>query len=71
MQKTNVPVGPLVFGTLLLDGLWKGSKGATRETSKDLSDATNMLSGQEQGPQLCLCISTKWPVDLQDSDTFR
>jgi hypothetical protein len=33
---------------------------------KDLSDATNAYLAKKG--QLCLGISTKWPVDLQDSD---
>ena len=52
----------MVLGTLLLAGC--GSKNDANV--KDLSDATNAYLAKKG--QLCLGISTKWPVDLQDSD---
>jgi hypothetical protein len=52
----------MVFGTLLLAGC--GSK--SDANVRDLSDATNAYLAKKG--QLCLGISTKWPVDLQDSD---
>jgi len=52
----------MVLGTLLLAGC--GSKSDVNV--KDLSDATNAYLAKKG--QLCLGISTKWPVDLQDSD---
>ena len=50
------------LGSLLLAGC--GSK--SDANVKDLSDATNAYLAKKG--QLCLGISTKWPVDLQDSD---
>jgi len=52
----------MILGTLLLAGC--GSK--SDANVKDLSDATNAYLAKKG--QLCLGISTKWPVDLQDSD---
>ena len=52
----------MVLGTLLLAGC--GSK--SDANVKDLSDATNAYLAKKG--QLCLGISTKWPVDLQDND---
>jgi len=52
----------MVLGTLLLAGC--GSK--SDANVKDLSDATNAYLAKKG--QLCLGISTKWPVDLQESD---
>lgn len=52
----------MVLGTLLLAGC--GSK--SDANVKDLSDAANAYLAKKG--QLCLGISTKWPVDLQDSD---
>ncbi len=52
----------MALGTLLLAGC--GSK--SDANVNDLSDATNAYLAKK-GP-LCLGISTKWPVDLQDSD---
>lgn len=60
-MKTSVPY-VMVLGTLLLAGC--GSK--SDANVKDLSDATNAYLAKKG--QLCLGISTKWPVDLQDSD---
>jgi hypothetical protein len=60
-MKISVPY-VMVLGTLLLAGC--GSK--TDVNVKDLSDATNAYLAKKG--QLCLGISTKWPVDLQDSD---
>jgi hypothetical protein len=52
----------MVLGALLLAGC--GSKNDANV--KDLSEATNAYLAKKG--QLCLGISTKWPVDLQDSD---
>ena len=52
----------MALGVLLLAGC--GSK--SDANVKDLSDATNAYLSKKG--QLCLGISTKWPVDLQDSD---
>jgi hypothetical protein len=52
----------MALGVLLLAGC--GSKGDANV--KELSDATNAYLAKKG--QLCLGISTKWPVDLQDSD---
>ena len=52
----------MALGVLLLAGC--GSK--SDANVKDLSDATNAYLAKKG--QLCLGISTKWPVDLQDSD---
>ena len=52
----------MVLGILLLVGC--GSK--SDANVKDLSDATNPYLAKKG--QLCLGISTRWPVDLQDSD---
>jgi len=52
----------MVLGTLLLASC--GSKSDVNV--KDLSDVTNAYLAKKG--QLCLGISTKWPVDLQDSD---
>jgi uncharacterized protein YcfL len=52
----------MVLGTLLVAGC--GSK--SDPNVKDLSDATNAYLAKKG--QLCLGISTKWPVDLQASD---
>ena len=52
----------MVLGTLLL----AGCGGKSDANIKDLSDATNAYLAKKG--QLCLGISTKWPVDLQDSD---
>jgi hypothetical protein len=52
----------MVLGTLLLAGC--GSK--SDANLKDLSDATNAYLAKKG--QLCLGVSTKWPVDLQVSD---
>ena len=60
-MKISVPY-LMVLGTLLLAGC--GSK--SDANVKDLSDATNAYLAK-QG-QLCLGISTKWPVNLQDGD---
>ena len=60
-MKISVP-HVMVLGTLLLAGC--GSK--SDANVKDLSDATNAYLAKKG--QLCLGISTKWPVDLQDSD---
>jgi hypothetical protein len=60
-MKNNV-LCVVVLGTLLLAGC--GSK--SDSNVKDLSDATNAYLAKKG--QLCLGISTKWPVDLQDSD---
>ena len=60
-MKISVPY-VMVLGTLLLAGC--GSK--SDANVKDLSDATNAYLAKKG--QLCLGISTKWPVDLQDSD---
>ena len=60
-MKISVPY-VMVLGTLFLAGC--GSK--SDANVKDLSDATNAYLAKKG--QLCLGISTKWPVDLQDSD---
>ena len=60
-MKTSVPY-VMVLGTLLLAGCGRKSDANV----KDLSDATNAYLAKKG--QLCLGISTKWPVDLQDSD---
>jgi hypothetical protein len=60
-MKNNV-LWVMVLGTLLLAGC--GSK--SDANVKDLSDATNAYLAKKG--QLCLGISTKWPVDLQDSE---
>ncbi len=60
-MKISVPY-VMVLGTLLLAGC--GSK--SDANVKDLSDATNAYLAKKG--QLCLGISTKWPVDLQESD---
>ena len=52
----------MVLGTLLL----AGCRGKSDANVKDFSDATNSYLAKKG--QLCLGISTKWPVDLQDSD---
>jgi hypothetical protein len=52
----------MVLGTLLL----AGCGGKSDANVKDLSDATNAYLAKKG--QLCLGISTKWPVDLQESD---
>lgn len=52
----------MVLGTLLLVGC--GSKNDANE--KNLSEATNAYLVKKG--QLCLGLSAKWPVDLQDSD---
>jgi hypothetical protein len=52
----------MVLGTLLL----AGCRSKSDANVKDLSDATNAYLAKKG--QLCLGISTKWPVDLQDSD---
>src|SRR5580700_7669882 len=52
----------MILGTLLLAGC--GSK--SDANVRDLSDATNAYLAKKG--QLCLGVSTKWPVDLQDSD---
>ena len=52
----------MVVETLLLAGC--GNK--SDANVKDLSNATNAYLAKKG--QLCLGISTKWPVDLQDSD---
>ena len=60
-MKISVPF-VMVLGTLLLAGC--GSK--SDANVKDLSDATDAYLAKKG--QLCLGISTKWPVDLQESD---
>src|SRR5579864_9294965 len=60
-MKISVPY-IMVLGTLLLASC--GSKSDVNV--KDLSDVTNAYLAKKG--QLCLGISTKWPVDLQDSD---
>jgi hypothetical protein len=60
-MKISVP-HVMVLGTLLLAGC--GSK--SDPNVKDLTDATNAYLAKKG--QLCLGVSTKWPVDLQDSD---
>ena len=60
-MKTSV-IHVMALGVLLLAGC--GSKNDV--SVKDLSDATNAYLATKG--QLCLGISTKWPVDLQDSD---
>jgi hypothetical protein len=60
-MKNSIP-WVMVLGTLLLAGC--GTKGDANV--KDFSDATNAYLAKKG--QLCLGISTKWPVDLQDSD---
>ena len=60
-MKISVPY-VMLLGTLLLAGC--GSK--SDANVKDLSDATNAYLAKKG--QLCLGISTKWPVDLQESD---
>ena len=60
-MKISVPY-VMVLGTLVLASC--GSK--SDANVKDLSDATNAYLAKKG--QLCLGISTKWPVDLQDSD---
>jgi hypothetical protein len=60
-MKISVPY-VMVLGTLLLAGC--GSK--SDANVKDLSDATNAYLAKKG--QLCLGISAKSPVDLQDSD---
>jgi hypothetical protein len=60
-MKNNV-LCVMVLGTLLLVGC--GSKNDA--TEKNLSEATNTYLVKKG--LLCLGITTKWPVDLQDSD---
>jgi hypothetical protein len=60
-MKNSIP-WVMVLGTLLLAGC--GSK--SDPNVKDLSEATNAYLAKKG--QLCLGISTKWPVDLQESD---
>jgi hypothetical protein len=60
-MKISVPY-VMALGALLLAGC--GSKSDVNV--KDLSDATNAYLAKKG--QLCLGISTKWPVDLQESD---
>src|SRR5579863_9573560 len=60
-MKISVPY-VMALGTLLLAGC--GSK--SDANVRDLSDATNAYLVKKG--QLCLGISTKWPVDLQESD---
>ena len=60
-MKISVP-HVMVLGTLLL----AGCGGKSDANVKDLSDATNAYLAKKG--QLCLGISTKWPVDLQESE---
>jgi len=60
-MKISIP-HVIVLGTLLL----AGCGGKSDANVKDLSDATNAYLAKKG--QLCLGISTKWPVDLQESD---
>lgn len=60
-MKISVP-HLMALGVLLLAGC--GSKSDV--SVKDLSNATNAYLAKKG--QLCLGISTKWPVDLQESD---